>query len=286
MTRVDAEQVEFDGFLVRSASHMLRTEPLHTGEWQSMDTSRSPVHATYELLHKTYEMEVPRGVADLMDIVRPSYPWAENHFRERTGGEPLNPGVEYANWPWYKGNVDKHRPGGTFSHTYMERYWPKDAANNMDTNGLPMVGIRYQYGDLRDVANLLIRSPHTRQAYLPVWFPEDTGAVHGERVPCSIGYHFIIRGGRLDCTYMIRSCDLIRHFRDDVYLTARLMQWMCDQYNSREFDGSGRDLEPMLLPGDLRMHITSLHAFVGDKWKLNRMAEGKFDGDPNASTNA
>ena len=30
-----------------------------------------------------------------------------------------------------------------------------------------------------DVIDLLEREPFTRQAYLPIWFPEDTGAFHG-----------------------------------------------------------------------------------------------------------
>jgi hypothetical protein len=72
----------------------------------------------------------------------------------------------------------------------MERYWPKYINWAQDEEPQDaMFGIRYNYGDLNDVVDLLARSPATRQAVLPVWFPEDTGAVHGERVPCS---HFSI----------------------------------------------------------------------------------------------
>ena len=66
------------------------------------------------------------------------------------------------------------------------------------------------YGDLDDVVTLLTNDPLTRQAFLPMWFPEDTGVVHGTRVPCSLGYHFMQRDGRLSITYYIRSCDIVR----------------------------------------------------------------------------
>ena len=113
-------------------------------------------------------------------------------------------------------------------------------------------GIRFTYGDLQDVVELLQMSPLTRQAYLPVWFPEDTGAHHGERVPCTLGYHFIIRGGALHIIYYIRSCDFLRHFRDDVYMAARLALWVYDRVGAA------------LKMGNLTMHITSLHVFEAD----------------------
>jgi hypothetical protein len=62
----------------------------------------------------------------------------------------------------------------------------------------------------------MVREPFTRQAFLPIWYPEDTGSVHGERVPCTIGYHFIRRGDWVHVVYYIRSCDFFRHFRDDI----------------------------------------------------------------------
>jgi FAD/FMN-containing dehydrogenase len=279
------EEARFDGWYRNHVYHLLDSTPLHTGEWQSLDTSGSKAHATYELLNVRFPWtNVPDSIADLQQIVKPNLPWAENHFRERVSGHPLNPGVEYANWPWYKNNVDTHRADGTFSHTYMERYWPKDA-NDGDINGEQHKGIRYLYGDLADVADLLIKAPLTRQAYLPVWFPEDTGAVHGERVPCSLGYHFIIRDGLLHCNYYIRSCDIVRHFRDDVYLTARLMQWVCRRYNGRG-DDSSHPGPNMIQPGELNMHITSLHAFVGDKWTLDKILEGSHDDNAGATTDA
>ena len=147
--------------------------------------------------------------------------------------------------------------GVEFAHTYPERMWPKYAGYIIPGQPLVQKGIRFFYGDLEDVVNLLIKSPGTRQAFLPIWFPEDTGVVHGERVPCTLGYHFMIRNGKLQITYYMRSCDLIRHFQDDVYMAGRLAQWVRDQLNNH-LHNTVYDV------GELVMHIVSLHCFEGD----------------------
>lgn len=240
-----------------------------TGEWQSLRDENLPQHKTIELMNYVVRVEIPETIEDLQDQVNPNLPWAEDHFQERVGGEPLNPGEQYKNWPWYKGNVETHKQPGQFSHTYMERFWPKYAGNPQVWPDSETWGLRYRLGDLDDVVDLLMRSPHTRQAYLPVWFPEDTGAVHGERVPCTLGYHFLLREGKLHITYFIRSCDFLRHFRDDVYMAARLCQWMIDEVRRME---EVRDKSwDEVLPGSLTMHMVSFHIFEGDLPKMRRI---------------
>jgi len=215
-----------------------------------------------------------------MQEVKPNLPWAEDHFLERVSGEPLNPPASEAWWPYARAGNAEHKNGEKFHHTYPERIWPKGAGDGVQwENDLPYVndlhfgwvrhhnhGIRYAYGDLKDVVDQLAKNPLTRQAYLPIWFPEDTGAcgVEGQRVPCTLGYHFLSRFGRMDIVYYIRSCDLLRHFTDDVYMAARLLQWMCYQLNARSHD---------IVPGKLVMHISSLHIFRGDYMRVNRMIE-------------
>jgi hypothetical protein len=233
------------------------------GEWQSMDIKDKPLMITHELMDVSLVISVGLDPLPLQFDISPNLPWAEDHFWERVSGFPLNPGEEYQNWPWYKGNVPAHQGvEGKFSHTYMERMWPKYAGidDHYNMGEAPRKGIRYKYGDLNNVLELLVKSPLTRQAYLPIWFPEDTGAVHGERVPCSLGYHFIRRNDKLHCTYYIRSCDFVRHFRDDLYLAARLLQWVAWHVG--------------IAPGQLTMHIVSLHIFEGDRKKLEREQHG------------
>jgi hypothetical protein len=248
-------------------------EVVDVGEWQSLRGKGTPQERTIECLNVSFSYEIPETVGELQEDVEPNLPWAEDHFQERVSGEPLNPGEQYKNWPWYRGNVEEHKTPGQFSHTYMERYWPKHAGNGMPDSdmvdgrghGGENYGIRYSYGDLQDLVSLLSRSPYTRQAYLPVWFPEDTGAVSGERVPCSLGYHFIVRDGRLHVVYYIRSCDFFRHFRDDVYLTCRLAQWVL--HKLQEEMGQDHDWANVK-PGTLTMHITSLHCFEAERSRL------------------
>jgi hypothetical protein len=269
-------------------SELLDTKPIHTGEWQAMDTSKSKAHATHELEDVTILIpDIPSSSTRLAEAIPfVDEEWAADHFTERVSGEPLNPAPSHVRWPYaVRGNGD-HTTAGQFDHTYPERFWPRHAEHTHDTYDLksgesdtPIAtreaecypgnyGIRFRYGDLDDVVDLLVRNPMTRQAYLPVWFPEDTGAHHGQRVPCTLGYHFMIREGRLSIRYFMRSCDIYRHLSNDLYLAGRLAQWMVEAVNARTNEAYGVDDPGGFTLGGLTMHITSLHAFVGDRKKM------------------
>lgn len=222
-------------------------------EWQSVEAP----DAMWELLD--VDIKFPIGcIEDSMLKCKANQPWAEDHLRERVGGQPLNPGREYSNWPFYKKKKenDKFRTVGEeqFSHTYMERIWPKHANDQLN------LGIRYKLGDLRDLINTLKADPTTRQAYLPIWFPEDTGAIntHGNRVPCTLGYFFIIRGDYIHMSYYIRSCDYLRHFRDDIYLALGLLDYIIKEINLP------------VKPGRFKMIIENLHCFYSEKEVLKQ----------------
>ena len=283
----------FDSVWRMYARELLETEPVTVGEWQSMKVGESKLHATHELLNRTHIEDVPRIRKEWDAEITPDQPWAEEHFIERTSGIPYNPPPSHVRWPY--GFTNRHQDiGGKFDHTYPERFWPRHAGGchhgyapaPPEVGGIQTVdmhgqgdysvvcdgrqGIRFRYGDLQDVVNLLIRSPFTRQAYLPVWFPEDTGAHAGQRVPCTLGYHFIIRDAKLHCAYFIRSCDLVRHFRNDVYFAGRLMQWVADKVAAAAPMIHGGDV---ISAGRLTMHITSLHLFVGDVPKVRAQLE-------------
>lgn len=257
---------------------VLASPIINTGTWQALDISRSPAHRTYELLDAWVDYPVFAEVQQLIDDIHPDLPWAEDHFLERIGGNPLNPAPSHEWWPYAKGGNRQHMAANQFDHTYPERYWPRKAGDPPETmmRGANF-GIRFRYGDLDDLVNLLVEQPFTRQAYLPVWFPEDTGAIRegkNIRVPCSLGYHFLIRNGELSCRYYLRSCDLYRHFHNDIYMTARLMQWICSEVELRSQTADVEVPLPMLLkPGKLITMISSLHLFVNDADKMKERIE-------------
>lgn len=246
-----------------------RSLPVHTERWQSIDISKRPEAEMRELASVYFEVPLHTTVvAAYADIIHPNLPWADNHFElERVSGIPFNPGETWKEWP-YGNSASNFRRDGVFSHTYAERYWPKRAhpLGNVDEPVTMLAGIRYPYGDLNDVVGLLVREPLTRQAYLPVWFPEDTGVVHEERVPCTLGYHFMMRHGRLSVFYPIRSCDFVRHFRDDLYLTIRLLLWVLQMCKSRDQSGVWENV----IPGTFSFWAGSLHCFINDWRKLKK----------------
>lgn len=255
-----------------SSGRMVKTE-----RWQALDISKRPEATMHELLFESLYVPL-REIEDLdhwRKNIHPHLPWADAHFHERVCGMPINPGREWKNWPYAHSAAGHLDSNGKFNHNYMERYWPKRAG----TVSVPTVepedfireyahpaanhdilrGIRHQYGDLGDLVRLLAFESLTRQAYMPIFFPEDTGTSHSGRKPCTLGYHFIVRDNKLSVVYYIRSCDFIRHYSDDIYLTVRLLLWIIDQC---------RQISPMIWndihPGTFVMHITSLHMFRND----------------------
>ena len=229
-----------------------------TERWQGIPSPDD----MYELLGHSLRFMIPETEEELIHEVRPNLPWAKEHFDERVGGQPLNPPPSHVKWPFAQKNNEQFGGMEKFSHTYPERIWPKYASD--EPNSL-MKGIRFDYGDFDDVVDLMHREPYTRQAFLPIWFPEDTGSAHGERVPCTIGYHFIRRGDHMHVVYYIRSCDYIRHFRDDIYLACRKLFWIIDKLKERD-----PEKWKGVKPGYFAMHIVSLHCFYNERMIVNQ----------------
>jgi hypothetical protein len=361
-------------WLMKNHSH-----EVHPFRWQGADVRDRPEMKSYELMNVSFTMNL-QGVEDLhrwRQDIRPNLPWADNHFEERVCGLPLNPGVEWKNWPWAT-SADKFRepsvrvmgrddwaylagiidgegsfsvrtangnrvyprikitqvdepflrglyekwgvgtfreysaegnplsdrqshiwrisskaevrwvidgclpylrlkrdralecleyldpettvydPEPRFNHNYMMRYWPKHGGRDTDHCNF---GIRNEYGDLNDLVSQLVSDPHSRQEWFPVFHPEDVGPVTGGRKPCSLGYHFMRREDRLHVYYPLRSCDLLRHWADDCYLTVRLLLWVLEKCREKDHD-SWKHVNP----GAYTMHMTSLHIFAND-WR-------------------
>ena len=245
------------------------SRPVHTDKWQGIDIKHRPEAEMREVIHWDFRVAMSAGSVIDLDYyrkeIKPNLPFADVHFAERVCGYPMNPGEAWKIWPWARSAGEFTDSKGRFEVNYMERYWGAGAFDDTPRDGdncARLTGIRGRpYGDLGNIVELMAKDPLTRQAYLPVYFPEDTGA--GGRVPCTLGYHFLMRGGYLHVHYPIRSCDYFRHFRDDCYLTVRLTIWLLEQLRARDPKTWGR-----VRLGFYSMWIGSLHLFINDYVKL------------------
>ena len=248
-------------FTKKAFSQLCKEESI--SDWQGNKDFEG--QTMYVVRNFNITMNIPCDVKKLQKETGCDLPWAEDHFQERISGIPSNPGKTYKYWP-YHNNLDNSKyKDEKFSHTYQERFWASEANNENPIDGGkgPNWGIRFKLGDLDDLISLLYTNPKTRQAYLPIWFPEDTWAANNnERVPCTLGYYFWVKDNELHCNYTMRRWDVFRHFRNDVYLTARLMQYISlrlSQYN-------GYDIHA----GKLTMIIYNLHLFEKDLYPFSK----------------
>jgi len=243
------------------------------GHWQGYPTEGKPDLLTKEIINLTFTAQIPETIDQLQSETKPNLPWAEVEFLERVGRVPRNPHASLAQWPHWREQSDSTMHNGMFSHTYSERFWPRGTYADGTYTKEPPLGMRYRWGDLDDVLDLVREHPYTRQATFPIFFPEDTGARHGGRIPCTLHYHFLLRQNRLHMWYPIRSCDAYRHFRDDVYMAMRLNQWVLDELRSDTVDGDPVLSHPMwehVKPGVLCFTAYSFHVHMGDLAHLLR----------------
>lgn len=272
--------MKFDNFTQAREAYrrmFLDAPPVDTERWQGVKANTR----TREILNMNTTINL-HGIEDLdhwRRDIRPNLPWADDHFLERVGGEPLNPGEQWKHWPW-SNSAGKFIEGQRFNHNYMERLWPKFARRTPDgslclgntlrkypkDDPRPKYGIGHHYGDLQDLVELLADEPYTRQAYIPLFFPEDTGFGDGGRKVCTLGYQIIVRDNGAHIWYPMRSCDFIRHWSDDCYLAVRLLLWIIDECSKIN------SIWKKFHPGLFEMHATSFHIFEAD---IERMTDGR-----------
>jgi thymidylate synthase len=208
-------------------------------------------YATMELQNYSYSILN----ADSKLVPEVSQPWAEAEFEERIqprrdfssdacckcpiwGREEespencliaINPGKAYQLRPevW-----EEFLHNGRFAYTYNERLQFKD--------------------QLRKIIDHIKVDPDSRQLWLSIWNPSiDVDNIGGsQRVPCSLGYGFQVRNGKLNLHYVMRSADFATHFKNDVYLAMRMMEYVSQQ--------TGYPV------GDFVHTIFSLHIYLKD----------------------
>lgn len=167
--------------------------------------------------------------AKSQDIPDVSQPWADAEFEERvtdpwdrtspldsTNGHFINPGEAWKLrpeiWGEYLHEAFEGETGNkVMAYTYNELLWNNDQVTK--------------------VLSRLKEDPDSRQLWISLWDPtKDPDYLGGvSRVPCSLGYGLQVRDGALNLHYVMRSCDFVTHFRNDVYLAIKFLEWTAEK---------------------------------------------------------
>ncbi|RLD01843.1 MAG: hypothetical protein DRI65_15365, partial [Chloroflexota bacterium] len=201
--------------------------------YQNKDIEGMDDYITKEIQNYMYSL-VDMPDPENLFLFEDTRAWADEEFMERImiGARFKNPGDAWKIRPetWAEFLVL-----GKFDYTYNER-------------------INYER-NLDKIGRELVRNPDTRQAWLPIFHPKDVNWLGGERrIPCSLGYHFMLREGVLNLTYIQRSADLVKHFGNDVYLAWSMLDYVAHQVGVKR--------------GMLTHVIFSLHSYKRDWPKL------------------
>lgn len=191
---------------------------------QDRNIEGNPDYYTKELQNYSYCLLNAQSV-DIPDV---SQPWADAEFEERVTdpwtrvqegpmvGTPknlikpkfINPGEAWKLRPevW-----TDYLHGGHMAYTYNELLWNNDQVTK--------------------VLSRLKLDSDSRQLWISLWDPtRDPNLLGGiSRVPCSLGYGLQVRDGKLNLHYVMRSCDFATHFRNDVYLAIRFLEWAAEK---------------------------------------------------------
>ena len=205
---------------------------VHPHSYQDKIVQGIPAFDTLEIQNYVYSVTQPDP-----DNLKPIQPWADSEWNERLSGiwgYPVNPGEAW------KLRAEVWRPflndDGEFSYSYPLRL----SSNQQVTK----------------IIQELVANPDSRQCFISIWDDSYINEIGGRsRVPCSIGYQIQVRHGAVNLTYIQRSADLVTHFENDVWLAAKVQEFIAEE---------------LKLPrGIYCHHIFSLHMFRKD-------AEGIF----------
>lgn len=180
----------------------------------------NPDYETKELQNYSYCLLNAKS----QDIPGVTQPWADAEFEERVT-DPwerdwegkrilfqvpkfINPGEA---WKLREEVWSEYMHDGKLAYTYNELLWNND--------------------QLTKIMNRLKEDPDSRQLWISLWNPDkDPDFLGGvSRVPCSLGYGLQVRDGKLNMHYVMRSCDFVTHFRNDVYLAIKFLEWVAEK---------------------------------------------------------
>lgn len=174
---------------------------------QDKNIEGNPEYETTELQNYCYTILNAKS----SDIPNVTQPWADAEFLERItkpeNGKFINPGEA---WKLRENVWGEFFHNGKFGYSYNELIWNND--------------------QFTKIVNRLKEDPDSRQLWISLWDPtRDPDLLGGvSRVPCSLGYGFQVREGKLNMHYVMRSCDFSTHFANDVYLAIKLLEYVAE----------------------------------------------------------
>lgn len=180
---------------------------VHLESMQDKQIKDDPKFYTNELIGYSYMIVNPQDKEELpLSFGKvDEFEWADAEFKERIGQQKLNPGEAYK----LREVWGEFIHGGKLAYTYSERY-----------------------GDqVEKVIECLKESPSSRNAIISMWDPNiDIERIGGkQRVPCTMYYQILIRDGKVNMIYNIRSNDLMTHWCWDIYLTIALQEYIAEK---------------------------------------------------------
>ncbi len=209
---------------------------------------------TLELINYGYTVTNPDQVQ-----LRPVQPWATAEWKDRVAAIMGNPSPLGTAWMQ---RADDHMDWSEFIEYDGKPLPPGITLERMKqisphAKNDP-IRLAYSYGErfaLNDQVMRIIRelrrNPNSRQLYIAMWDPHQDSERLGERrVPCSIGWHVMLRAGKLHLTYTMRSCDFVTHWENDVWLALNLLDFIC--------------LRTGHSPGRFSQFINSFHVYEKD----------------------
>lgn len=206
----------------------------------------NPDYETLELSPYGFQI-VEGGQVDAAEFIKYLYPnqsnvldWANAEFLERTAKyrkpttphRQLNPGKA---WELRKEVWEEYLHNGSFAYSYGERF------------GQQLPKVIYE----------LKTRPESRQVIMQMYIygvdQKHWGA--RARVPCSLNYQFLLRRGKLDLIYTMRSNDFLTFFPTDNYLAMQMQMFVA------------KEVDPKIELGRYTFFTGSLHAYHKDMVK-------------------
>lgn len=210
----------------REVAEMGKEVRLNT--YQDKDIKDNPEFFTKELLCYSYMISQPKDKHSFLEGKQPhELAWATQELEDRLGQKELNPGLA---WTLRDTVWTPFLHDGKFSYTYSERIGKQ----------------------IEKVIEMLKVNPTSRNAIISIWDRQiDQDRIGGKmRVPCSMFYQVLVRDGKVNIVYNIRSNDVMTHWNYDVYLAIALQEHIAEKLE--------------LKVGDFYQFIGSLHAYQKD----------------------